>query len=156
LSYTITDLTPDAFASVATAINNAGEAVGYFNAEPGMDGHAFQSDGSTLEDLGTLVSGGSSANAINDLGNVASEFNAGQGFLHAFLTTGSGGIDPDTDDLGTLGGVSSRAFAVNNLGQVAGSSADSAVGHQHAFLYADGTMSDRDLGRSQRPALLGY
>ncbi|MDO8336094.1 MAG: HAF repeat-containing protein, partial [Candidatus Saccharibacteria bacterium] len=43
-------------------------------------------------------------------------------------------------DIGTLGGRGAMAFGINNSGQVVGAS--NTVGSRHAFLYANGTMSD--------------
>jgi probable HAF family extracellular repeat protein len=45
-------------------------------------------------------------------------------------------------DLGTLGGTISEADAINSTGQVAGGATVDASGHDHAFLYSGGHMTD--------------
>ena len=57
--------------SVATAINNAGEVVGYSVATTGIE-HGFKWTSGTLTDLGTESGGSfSQANAVNDAGQIA-------------------------------------------------------------------------------------
>ena len=80
----------------------------------------------------------STANAINDSGQVVGYSSNSSGYNHAFLWTSSGGMA----DLGTLGGNYSSANAINNLGQVVGFSSNSA-GHNHAFFWtSSGGMTD--------------
>jgi probable HAF family extracellular repeat protein len=45
-------------------------------------------------------------------------------------------------DLGTLGQAQSEAHGINNLGHVVGSSFTGWWGDGHAFVYADGSMTD--------------
>jgi probable HAF family extracellular repeat protein len=88
-------------------------------------------DGS-ITDLGTLGGNVSSANAVNNLGQVAGEalntipdpytsninnfFILGATQVHAFRWTKSHGMQ----DLGTLGGTDSAGFYINERGQIAG------------------------------------
>ena len=88
--------------------------------------------GNSLTDLGTLGGNASSANAVNNRGQVAGEalntipdpytsnFNnfliSGATQVHAFRWTRSRGMQ----DLSTLGGTDSAAFAINERGQIAG------------------------------------
>jgi probable HAF family extracellular repeat protein len=88
----------------------------------------------SLTDVGTLGGNASSANAVNNRGQVAGEalntipdpytsnFNnfyiGGATQVHAFRWTRSRGMQ----DLGTLGGTDSAAFSINERGQIAGMS----------------------------------
>ncbi|CAI7979980.1 Extracellular HAF (Modular protein) [Frankia sp. Hr75.2] len=92
----------------------------------------------TAVDLGTLGGSWSSADLINDHGQVAGSSATADGSEHAFLS-GPGGLR----DLGTLGGPSSTPLDINNRGQVVGVS-ETADRHSHAFLWENGRM--RDLG----------
>jgi probable HAF family extracellular repeat protein len=84
---------------------------------------------SSLTDLGTFGGNDSSANAVNNQGEVAGEalntitdpydgdfFISGATQVHAFRWTKSQGLQ----DLGTLGGPDSAAFLINESGQIAG------------------------------------
>jgi probable HAF family extracellular repeat protein len=90
-----------------------------------------------MNDLGTLGAAPSTANGINNKGDIV-----GQSYLpsntvyHAFLY--SGGF---MKDLGTLGGTDSAALGINNKGQIVGYSytPDYTI---HAFLYNNGVMTD--------------
>ena len=143
-----------------TAINNAGEVVGVtqVGVSPGgqpINHAALYSDG-TLTDLGALpgipfelsgegitVSGDvSTANAINNVGQVVGVSlvpgSAEGAFVqHAFLYSGG-----TMTDLGTLGGLDSFANGINDRGDVVGTSALSLPGLYHGFLCSNGTMTD--------------
>jgi probable HAF family extracellular repeat protein len=75
-----------------------------------------------MQDIGTLGGDISSAQGINDFGEVVGlSYLAGNVTNHAFVWTESGGMQ----DLGTLGGgQESNAYAVSASGGIVGSSAD--------------------------------
>ena len=125
--------------SEAYAIDAQGRIAGVSFVSPDMDKyHAFLYADGTMTDLGTLGGDSSTANGINDNGQVVGGSHISSGATHAFLHAGGA-----MTDLGTLGGTSSYATAINNAGQIAGWS-DTASGESHAFLYSGGRM--RDLG----------
>ena len=77
---------------------------------------------------------GSGATAINDSGQVV----VNDGY-QAFLYTN--GSMTALGTLGKLGGDLGIGYAINNNGQVVGGS-NTSSGEEHAFVYANGTMSD--------------
>jgi probable HAF family extracellular repeat protein len=132
-------LTGDNGVSEAWDINDAGQVVGGAQTSAGYT-HAFLYYGGGMTDLGALVPyGDSSANAINNLGQVVGDAapNAGTP-SHAFLYSAGSMVD-----LGTLAGDDSGAsFAkgINDAGWVVGNAwTGSAV---HAFLYDGAGMVD--------------
>jgi probable HAF family extracellular repeat protein len=142
---TITDLgTPSGYLSFAEGINNRGDVVGNYD-RPGPFGaetRAFVHSGGKLIDLGTLYGNTflevpfTSAEAINELGQIVGRGKTAANKMHAFLY--SGGV---IHDLGTMGGQSSQAYGINNLGQVVGEFAGTPP-ERRAFVYRDGVMSD--------------
>lgn len=109
------------------AINNLGEVVGTSTAGTNGDQHAFLSTTGPLPgssqrgqrqmiDLGTFGGKNSSANGINDSGQVVGQADTSSGASHAFTADRSG----TKIDLGTLGGKNSAATAINASGQVVG------------------------------------
>ncbi len=99
----------------------------------------------TIVDLGTLGGTNSIGYAVNNKGQVAGDSYLSNGRTRAFLY--ANGI---MTNLGTLGGEYSGAshytskyvfMGVNDNGQVSGTSLTSS-GHEHAFLYQNGTMID--------------
>jgi len=136
--------------SVANAVNNPGIAVGW--AQTGvLDSqgeflrtvlHAFRWENGTITDLGALPGGdNSSANGINDRGEIVGSSETAAGATHAFLIRRKTMID-----LGTLAHdptLNSSAKAINERGEIVGSSdarlADNSIAGR-AFIYRDGRM----------------
>jgi probable HAF family extracellular repeat protein len=126
------------------AINNSGQVAGtsYFS---DFDQHAFlytgtPGSGGIMHDLGTLAEGDFGFNdsfgtGVNASGQVTGYSRVGNPPFHAFLYTGTPGVDGVMHDLGTLGGSDSRGYAINDAGQVAGYSQLTANLTYHAFRY---------------------
>jgi len=94
-----------------------------------------------MQDLATLPRGGSSsANAINDLGQIAGGSSCGAACDHAVLWSKTRG---SVQDLGVLPGTTfSNAYGMNNLGQVVGA-AGYISSYAHAFVWSQaGWMQD--------------
>jgi len=141
--YAITSLgfLPSGNYSVPYGINNLGQIVGFATTSSGQD-HAFLwTNSGGMQDLGTLGSGQSFAQGINDFRQVvgAAQIISNGSFLNrAFTWTKSGGMQ----DLGTLGGSQANAYAINGFGQVVGFSVTS-NNLTHAFLWTkSGGMQD--------------
>src|SRR5438034_403707 len=122
--------------SGASAVNEAGQVVGWSQGSYPDPIHAFVWENGTMTDLGTL--GGSTARAydINDKGQVVGVSSTSSGLNHAFLWE-----DGTMTDLGTLGGPDSYAYGLNNRGDVVGSTTG-AAGRSRARRWKDGTRTD--------------
>jgi probable HAF family extracellular repeat protein len=96
----------------------------------------------TLQPPIPIQAGFSEANDINNAMQVVGRAtaNARRGAInrpvHAFLYDGS------MHDLGTLGGANSVAVDINEAGQIVGNSDTAGSTTQHAFIYANGFMTD--------------
>ena len=126
--------------SYATAINDAGQVVGYSYTGHFSDSHAFSwTPTGGIVDIGTLGGASSEPFAINSHGQVIGWSTTAAGVQAAFSWTAAGGIV----DLGNLGGAGgSQAMAVNNNGEVVGRS-QTASGDWDAFSWtAAGGMVD--------------
>ena len=122
--------------SAASAINDAGQVVGWSDGRK-IQQHAVRyTDGVGMVDLGTLGGALSSANGINASGQVAGQsYLAGNGAWRAFRYTDGAGMV----DLGVPASFAhSYGEAINASGQVAGVAADSGYFVEHAFRYTDG------------------
>ena len=86
-------------------------------------------------DLGTLGGAYSSAEAVNDRGDVVGSSTTAAGEWHAFLWSRGRMMD-----LGTVGGAYSVALDLNNRGEVVGVSYTES-GESYPFLWADGRMT---------------
>jgi uncharacterized repeat protein (TIGR01451 family) len=133
--------------SVANAVSNTGQIVGYNWSPQGVPrAFSWTLDGGMV-DIGPTWAL-TTPNAISDSGQVVGSGAPVPGPSHAFSWTQADGIV----DLGTLGGTSSAAWVVNSAGQVAGT-AKTSSGDTHAFAWtkADG-MVDAGLVPGSLPA----
>jgi probable HAF family extracellular repeat protein len=123
-------------ASSASSINKSGQIVGAADLDTGYT-HAFLYSNGVMKDLGILQNLSGYASGVDDSGRVVGYmYLPGDWEAKAFIYA-----DSIMTDLGTLGGTESWAYSVNNSGQVVGE-AKLADGSNHAFLYADGVMTD--------------
>jgi probable HAF family extracellular repeat protein len=154
------------FQSIANAVNNSGQVVGFatntifdpfsFFPFPGAtQARAFLWQKGAMQDLGTL--GGPDANAvsINERGQIAGQSYTNSAPNAVLDTCGGFGVNVPTEDpfiwkdgkmtdLGTLGGTCGLVTAQNNRGQVVGQSDLAGDVTFHPFLW-DGRAL-RDLG----------
>jgi probable HAF family extracellular repeat protein len=136
----------DGLHSQATGINDAGQIVGWGDAN-----RSFLLSGGTVTDIGSLGGTFSEANAINKGGAIAGVSSlANEDVAHGYLY-----MNGKMTDLGTLGGNFSWATGINDNGLVVGySSYDPLSTNLHAFMYSYGTMTDLGaLGGGQSEAL---
>ncbi len=135
------------FTSRATGINDNGQIAGFSSITNSTTEHAFLYSNGVMQDLVTTNFGSSFSRAtnINNAGQVigyASVTSGGDN--HAFIFNNG-----NMEDLGTLSpaGRNSRAWGINSSGQVVGesdTSSDNSIRsfNSHAFLYANGKMTD--------------
>ena len=142
---TRTDLGTATYTSRPTAINDAGQVVGF--RQP-TDNAALQMGFLRAGGITVIGSGSAftSANAINASGQIAGVDRAAAGVTieHAFSRTPAGVMT----DIGTLGGTYGAAYAVNASGAVVGSSTIANDAETHAFLWtaAGGLLDLSTLG----------
>jgi probable HAF family extracellular repeat protein len=138
---TMTDIGTAGWFSRPTAINDAGQVVGYRSplASPEAQTGFLWNQGTALTAIGT-ASSFTSANAINATGQVVGVAPpvSDPTVLHAF--TYQNGV---FTDIGTLGGTFGAAYSVSASGQVVGTSTLVNDDASHAFVWTQGgTMLD--------------
>lgn len=123
------------------ALNNRGQVLGYFNAGPGGEEHAFLVDHKGFTDLGTLggaymlPAGG--PQSLNEKGQVVGDSTTADGEWRAVIWR-----QGTFTEIGTLpGDAVSSSVAINNAGQVVGVSGTN-FGEFHGFLWTNGRLTD--------------
>ena len=129
--------------SVAQAINDSGQVVGYDNGEGVNRAFITGVNGLGMHYLDTLGGTGSYASGINNSGQVVGHSFTSTGDAHAFIT-GANGMG--MTDLGTLGGNFSEAYGINDFGQVVGVSSIAGDAAYHAFITGPNGVGMVDLG----------
>jgi probable HAF family extracellular repeat protein len=126
--------------SQAKAVNRVGQVVGTSRDALGRTRAFLWQEDLGIVDLQPLTGVNTSANDINEHGEITGGGDTGFGAFHAYLLS-----EGTSFDLGTLGGNESEALAVNRRGQVAGHSRVGGGGAvvKHAFLIPEpGGMID--------------
>ncbi|HEX9047604.1 MAG TPA: HYR domain-containing protein [Verrucomicrobiae bacterium] len=121
--------------AIAYGINNSNRVVGQATSSGSATYHAFGEVNGVMTDLDNTGQSWSSANGINQCGQIVGEFTTGTGLVHAFIYTNGVFFD-----LGTLGGTYSSAKCINDFGVIVGAASDSSD-HTYAFVYSNGVMS---------------
>jgi probable HAF family extracellular repeat protein len=138
----------------AVAVNSHGQVVGFSYWRTTHDEHAFSwTPTGGMIDLGGLGGWDTSANAINDAGQIVGYSSTGtfpQEVRYAVMWT----PDARLVDLGNLGGAGAVANAISQSGQVIGSSRTSS-GNSHAFSWTQGAGM-LDLGTLGGASSNGY
>lgn len=146
LSYTITDLgtLTGADTSIATAINNLGQAVGT-SSFTGVGTRAALYSNGTVTDLGTLPNGDYSvASGINDSGVIvgsASVVPNLRDVTHAFVYSNGQLTDLNSLIPADTGLTLKSATGINNSGQIVGSALNNS-GRTQGFLYTNGSVRE--------------
>ena len=124
--------------SQGKAVNRRGQVVGTSRDALGRTRAFLWEETLGIVDLKPLTGVNTSANDINDTGEIAGGGDTGFGDFHAYLLSAGTSFD-----LGTLGGNESEALAVNRRGQVAGHSRGAGAAAKRAFVIVEpGTMLD--------------
>jgi probable HAF family extracellular repeat protein len=130
--------------SFGTSINNTGQVVGNSSASPVSSAHAFLSNGTVMQDLGTLGAPQSQSFAwgINDAGQVTGRTTTPQSRNAAFFYNGS-----TMQSIDTLGGVytNSTGYAINASGEIVGTAIVNGFQGTHAFRWTSASGM-QDLG----------
>ncbi len=124
--------------SQAKAVNRLGHVVGTSRDGLGRSRAFVWKNGAGIVDLSPFTGVNTSANDINDAGDIVGGGDTGFGDFHAYLLS-----EGTSFDLGTLGGIDSEALALNRSGQVAGHSRVRGGSARHAFFLPEpGRMAD--------------
>jgi probable HAF family extracellular repeat protein len=124
--------------SQAKAVNRLGHVVGTSRDSLGRSRAFVWKNGAGIVDLSPFTGVNTSANDINDAGDIVGGGDTGFGDFHAYLLS-----EGTSFDLGTLGGIDSEALALNRSGQVAGHSRVRGGSARHAFFLPEpGRMAD--------------
>jgi len=124
--------------SQAKVVNRAGQVVVTSRDALGRTWAFLWQENVGIVDLKPLTGVNTSANDVNENGEITGGGDTGFGDFHAYLLS-----EGTSFDLGTLGGNESEALAVNRRGQVAGHSRIGGAVVKHAFLIPDpGRMVD--------------
>jgi probable HAF family extracellular repeat protein len=124
--------------SQAKAVNRLGHVVGTSRDALGRSRAFLWKNGAGIVDLSPFTGVNTSANDINDAGDIVGGGDTGFGDFHAYLLS-----EGTSFDLGTLGGSASEALALNRSGQVAGHSRVRGGPARHAFFLPEpGRMTD--------------
>jgi len=139
-------LTNNCRIALGIGINDSGVVVGNGNtvlSTAGTPNHAIRATGASVADIhpADLNYPSSTANAVNNAGQVVGQVIDSSGVPHAFRTAAGQSITVPQDLIGDLGGGGSGAFGINNYGDVVGAAGITAT-ERHAFLYTKGTMYD--------------
>lgn len=122
--------------SLAYALNDNGDVVGYSYLAGNSVHHAFLYTSGVMVDLGTLGGAVSTANGINEAGQVVGTSSASNGQWHAFLY--QGGTMTNLTSAYTYG----VGLGINNNGRVVGYLAPGVpAGVHRAFVYSGGSIS---------------
>jgi probable HAF family extracellular repeat protein len=142
--------------TAATAINAAGQIVGYF--QDGSGTHGFLDVNGTFTTLNDpLATNGTAATGINDQGQIVGYYNDNVG-AHSFRY--SGGVYTTIDFPGTN---ATRAYGINNAGQIVGTYTVPGLAVSHGFIAQPNNNSDFNgngtsdvLWRSSNGALIDW
>lgn len=115
--------------NTASAVNDAGDVVGYASTSSG-DTHGFLYSGGVMRDLGALGGNYSAAYGINNAGQVVGVYS-----MTTMSPTQSFMYDAGTEDIRSLGGF--YALGMNDMGSVTGF-----AGIYRPVIYRDGNLLD--------------
>ncbi len=133
---------PYGLTTFGTDINDRNVVVGVFGVAQTDRAFAWSRSMGFVELPPTTDQTFSSANAINECGEIAGEANlAANASGHAVVWHAF----EEVEDLGTLGGAGSGAFAINDRGNVAGTAQTTVIGESRPFLWTR-EQGMRDLG----------
>ncbi len=137
--YQVTDL-GDIGGGFTTAygINDNGQVVGKSRVtnDPNSAEHAFLYSNGQITDIHNLGTFNSVGLAINNLGQVAGQYDAGGASERSFIFANG-----SMQDIGSLGGLSTRAQGMNASGTIVGFGENSS-GADRAFTFSNGTIKD--------------